>query len=259
MSVQRLIEIMARLRDPQSGCPWDLAQTWATIVPHTIEEAYEVAEAVAQDDPALVRDELGDLLFQVVFQSRIAEERGLFGFDDVANGIADKLQRRHPHVFGDARIGSAEEQTLAWEEHKRRERLAKGKSESALEGVTLGLPALTRASKLGQRASRAGFDWSAVDGVLAKLREEIGELEHEIAVRDPGAIEDELGDMLFALAQLARHLRVDPEAALRRANGKFERRFRTLEGYLAAEGRRTSDADAAELDALWERAKQDAG
>jgi MazG family protein len=259
VSVQRLIEIMARLRDPQSGCPWDLAQDWQSIVPHTIEEAYEVAEAVANGDPQMVRDELGDLLFQVVFQSRIAEEGGLFNFDGVADSIAEKLLRRHPHVFGDARIPDAEAQTLAWEEHKRRERVAKGHGDGALDGVTLGLPALTRAAKLGQRASRAGFDWTSVDGVMAKVHEEIAELEHEVTVADAATIEEELGDLLFATAQLARHLRVDPEAALRRANAKFERRFRRLEGYLAAEGRRTSDAGATELDALWERAKKDDG
>jgi ATP diphosphatase len=257
--IDRLLGIMVRLRDPQRGCPWDREQTWSSIVPHTIEEAYEIADAVARGDVDQVRDELGDLLFQVVFQSRIAEEQGLFGFDDVADGISSKLERRHPHVFGGAIIGNAAEQTAAWERHKAEERQAKGGSAGALDGVTLGLPALMRAAKLGRRAAQVGFDWPVVAGVLEKVREEIDELQQAVAAGDAGHAREELGDLLFSVAQLSRHLDVDPEAALRDAGGKFERRFRHVEASLANDGRTAVDASMTELEALWARAKRELG
>jgi len=257
--IDRLLEIMARLRDPEHGCPWDREQTWSSIVPHTIEEAYEIADAVERGDVDHVRDELGDLLFQVVFQSRIAEEQGLFRFDDVVDGISDKLERRHPHVFGDATIGNAAEQTAAWEEHKAAERRAKGGAAGALDGVTLGLPALVRAAKLGRRAAQVGFDWPDPAGVLEKVREEIEELQQAVATGEAAHVTEEIGDLLFSVAQLSRHLDVDPEAALRDAGGKFERRFRRIEASLAEEGRTAADASMAELEALWARAKREIG
>lgn len=258
-ALQRLRAIMARLRDPQTGCPWDREQDWASIAPHTIEEAYELADAIARGETSAVRDELGDVLFQVVFQARIAEERGLFDFDAVAEGIADKLERRHPHVFGDARIENAAAQTHAWEQHKRAERAAKGEGDGALDGVTLGLPALTRATKLGSRAARVGFDWADAAGVIGKVREELAELQDEIDRGDRARTHEELGDLLFALAQAGRHLGVDAEAALRDANAKFERRFRHVEATLAAAGQTPADVDMDRLEALWVRAKQDLG
>jgi MazG family protein len=257
--IDRLLEIMARLRDPEHGCPWDREQTWGSIVPHTIEEAYEIADAVERGDVGHVRDELGDLLFQVVFQSRIAEEQGLFRFDDVVDAISDKLERRHPHVFGDATIGNAAEQTAAWEEHKAAERRAKGGAAGALDGVTLGLPALVRAAKLGRRAAQVGFDWPDVAGVMEKVREEINELQQAVAAGESEHVREEVGDLLFSVAQLARHLDIDPEGALRDAGGKFERRFRRIEASLAEEGRTAADAGMAELEALWARAKREIG
>ena len=255
--LQRLLRIMERLRDPQGGCPWDLQQDWATIAPHTIEEAYELADAIARDEAAAVRDELGDVLFQVVFQARIAEERGLFDFEAVAAAIADKLERRHPHVFGDAQIADAAAQTQAWEQHKRAERVARGQGTGALDGVTLGLPALVRATKLGSRAARVGFDWPDVQGVLDKVDEEVVELRAELA--DRAAAQEEIGDLLFAVAQAARHLGLDAEAALREANAKFERRFRHVEALLAHEGLTPTDVDMARLEQLWGRAKRELG
>jgi MazG family protein len=257
-NLDRLLAIMARLRDREDGCPWDLQQDWATIAPHTIEEAYELADAIARAEPDAVRDELGDVLFQVVFQARIAEERGLFDFDAVARTIADKLERRHPHVFGDARIDSAAAQTVAWEEHKRAERAARGQGTGALDGVTLGLPGLTRATKLGSRAAKVGFDWTDVQGVLAKVREELAEVETEIG-GDIQALREELGDLLFALAQFARHQGIDPEAALRDANSKFERRFRHMEAALTRAGQVPQDVDMSHLDRLWNEAKRTLG
>jgi MazG family protein len=257
--LERLLGVMARLRDPERGCPWDLQQDWASIAPHTIEEAYELADAIARADVDGVRDELGDVLFQVVFQARIAEERGLFDFDDVARGIAEKLERRHPHVFGDARIDDAAAQTQAWERHKQAERAAKGLGTGALDGVTLGLPALTRAAKLGSRAARVGFDWEDATGVLDKVSEEIGELRAELTAGDVHRAREELGDLLFALVQAARHLQIDPEAALRDANAKFERRFRHVETQLAGEGLAPGDVDMARLEALWGVAKREIG
>lgn len=257
--LERLLGVMSRLRDPERGCPWDLQQDWASIAPHTIEEAYELADAIARADVDGVRDELGDVLFQVVFQARIAEERGLFDFDDVARGIAEKLERRHPHVFGEARIDDAAAQTQAWERHKQAERAAKGLGTGALDGVTLGLPALARAAKLGSRAARVGFDWADAAGVLDKVAEEIGELKAELAAGDVHRAREELGDLLFALVQAARHLQIDPEAALRDANAKFERRFRHVETQLAGEGLAPGDVDMARLEALWGVAKREIG
>ncbi len=250
---------MARLRDPQSGCPWDREQDWASIAPHTIEEAYELADAIARGSADAVRDELGDVLFQVVFQSRIAEERGLFDFDAVATAIADKLERRHPHVFADASIENAAAQTQAWEQHKRAERAARGEGTGVLDGVTLGLPALTRATKLGSRAAKVGFDWADAAGVLEKVREELGELQVEVDRGDRVRAHEELGDLLFALAQAGRHLGVDAEAALRAANAKFERRFRHVEAALATAGQAPGDVDMERLETLWLHAKRQLG
>ena len=259
MSIDRLRAIMAALRDPERGCPWDREQTWATIAPHTLEEAYELADAIERGDAGHVRDELGDLLFQVVFQARIAEEQGLFDFDAVAAAISDKLERRHPHVFGNATVSSAAEQTRAWEEHKAAERRAAGNAAGTLDGVALGLPALTRAAKLGRRAAGVGFDWSKATDVLAKVDEECKELEGALAEGRASAVEEELGDLLFSVAQFARHSGLDPEAALRSANAKFERRFQRMEAWLAEQGRSPRDASPDELETLWARAKQELG
>ena len=256
--LERLLQIMERLRDPERGCPWDREQDWASIAPHTIEEAYELADAIARADVDAVRDELGDVLFQVVFQARIAQERGLFDFERVAATIADKLERRHPHVFADARVDDAAAQTHAWEQHKRAERAQRGQG-GALDGVTVGLPALTRAAKLGSRAARVGFDWPDARGVIEKVQEEVAELQRELAGGTPDRIREELGDLLFALVQAARHLDVDAEAALREANGKFERRFRHVEALLARDGLAPTDVDMQRLDALWDVAKRELG
>jgi ATP diphosphatase len=257
--ITRLLDIMARLRNRDSGCPWDIEQTFATIAPYTIEEAYEVAEAVELGDPAALREELGDLLLQVVFHARMAEELGQFAFADVARGIADKMVRRHPHVFGDARIDSAAAQTAAWEDQKAAERRTKAAAAaappSALDGVGFGLPALARAVKLQRRAARIGFDWPAMAPIFDKIAEEIGELRHEIDTNGGAArIEDELGDLLFAVANLARRLETDPEQALRGACRKFERRFRQVETGLAARGVAAPSLD--EMEAEWQRAKE---
>src|ERR1700674_4129942 len=252
-ALKQLLDIMARLRDPVQGCPWDREQSFATIAPYTIEEAYEVAEACERGDPAALKDELGDLLFQVVFHARMAEELGLFGFDEVAKAIADKMERRHPHVFGDVEISSVAAQNEAWEAHKAAERQASGGAESVLDGVALALPALLRAAKISRRAARIGFDWPNSRAVIPKLAEEIAEVEAELdgdAV--PAALEEEIGDLLFAAANLARKLEVEPETALRRATAKFERRFRAVE-ILAAERRIGRNLDA--LEALWEEVK----
>jgi MazG family protein len=259
VSIDRLRAIMAALRDPARGCPWDREQTWATIAPHTLEEAYELADAIEHGDVANVRDELGDLLFQVVFQARIAEEQGLFDFDAVAAAISDKLERRHPHVFGTATLNSAAEQTRAWEEHKAAERRAAAGAAGTLDGVALGLPALTRAAKLGRRAAGVGFDWSKATDVLAKVDEERKELEGALAGGRTSALEEELGDLLFSLAQFARHAGLDPEASLRSANAKFERRFRRMETWLAEQARSPRDATPDELETLWAKAKQELG
>lgn len=257
----RVLAIMARLRDPKTGCAWDVRQTFETIAPYTLEEAYEVADAIARGDHAALRDELGDLLLQVVFHARMAEEAGHFDFADVAAGLAEKLVRRHPHVFGDVRFDSEAEQHAAWEAAKAREREEAAAGSEAtpgrLDGVALSLPALLRAVKLQKRAARAGFDWGHWRPVLEKIHEELHELRTELDEGSPpGRVEDELGDLLFAVTNLARHLHVDPEAALRGANAKFERRFRHIEETLTRQGRRMEDADLAEMDALWEQAKE---
>ncbi|MEZ5934294.1 MAG: nucleoside triphosphate pyrophosphohydrolase [Alphaproteobacteria bacterium] len=261
-AIDRLLEVMARLRDPDGGCPWDIEQTFETIAPYTIEEAYEVADAVARGDMADLKEELGDLLLQVVYHSQMASEAPdaaqRFVFEDVAAAIADKMIRRHPHVFGEASVDSAAAQTRAWEEVKAAERRAKGKAERAslLDDLPLALPALTRAEKLQKRAARGGFDWQQTRQVLAKIDEELAELRAEIG--DDAAVdrvEDELGDLLFTVANLARHLKIDPEEALRRTNRKFERRFRSIEQALDRDGRSMADTSLDELEALWQAAK----
>jgi len=246
---------MVRLRDPQRGCPWDVAQNFKTIAPYTVEEAYEVADAIDREDLVQLRDELGDLLFQVVFHAQMASEQGAFGFDDVVSAICDKLERRHPHVFGNARIADADAQTVAWEEHKRRERAAKGAS--VLADVPVALPALTRANKLGKRAAQVGFEWPDVGGALDKLNEEIGELRREVhGNADRTAMEDEAGDLLFSVVNVCRYLKLDPETALKQANAKFERRFRYVEDRLREQGRTPADATLEEMDALWNQGKE---
>jgi MazG family protein len=253
-SITRLLQIMARLRDPQRGCPWDLEQTSRTIAPYTIEEAYEVADAIERDDAPALRDELGDLLFQVVFHAQMASERGAFAFDDVVAAICDKLERRHPHVFADARIDSAAAQTVAWEEQKRLERERAGAS--VLDDVPLALPALTRANKLGKRAALVGFEWPDVSGALDKLDEELGELRKEVGERAGEAqITNELGDVLFCVVNVCRYLKIDPETALRGANAKFERRFGYVERRLREQGRSTGEATLEEMDKLWDEGK----
>jgi MazG family protein len=252
----RLVEVMRRLRDPVNGCPWDLQQTFASIAPYTIEEAYEVADAIARGDLGELREELGDLLLQVVYHSQMASEAGAFDFADVAGAIADKMIRRHPHVFGEAQVRSADEQTRAWEALKARERAAKaGGPASVLDGVALSLPALTRAVKLSRRAARVGFVWPSIEGVLDKLQEEIAELRTEIAAGDRDKAREELGDVLFVCANIARDLDVEPEEALRGANAKFTRRFEFIETALRADGRSPTESDLAEMEALWVRAK----
>jgi nucleoside triphosphate diphosphatase len=251
--IDRLLAIMARLRDPKGGCPWDREQDFRTIAPYTIEEAYEVADAIERNDLAALKDELGDLLLQVVFHARMAEEDGHFAFDDVAAAISDKMVRRHPHVFGDVEIASVAAQNEAWEAHKAAERQATGGDDSVLDGVALALPALLRAAKISRRAARIGFDWPDARAVLPKIAEEIAELEAEIDRNAaPAALEEEMGDLLFAAANLARKLEVEPETALRRATAKFERRFRRVEA-LAAERGVGRDLDT--LEALWNEVK----
>jgi len=246
---------MARLRDPEEGCPWDRQQNFSTIAPYTIEEAYEVADAISRGDMADLRDELGDLLFQVVFHARMAEEAGEFAFSDVVKAIIEKMVRRHPHVFADEELADAVAQTRAWEEHKALERQAKGQHHGLLDGVTLGLPALSRAQKLQKRAARAGFDWPEVGGILDKIEEELGEVRAELDAEDHTALEAELGDLLFACVNLARYAGVDPETALRRTNEKFERRFRYIEETLSEAGKAIEQCSLEEMDALWNEAK----
>ncbi len=253
--IDRLLAIMARLRDPADGCAWDLEQTFATIAPYTVEEAYEVADAIERGDLSDLREELGDLLLQVVFHSRMAQEQGAFAFDDVADAISEKMIRRHPHIFGAEDQRTSGEQTEAWEVIKAQERAAKGKNASLLDDVPTGLPAMTRAVKLTARAARVGFDWPDHVMVLAKLREETAELEAEIASGDRARMRDELGDMLFVLANLARKLDIEPEDALRSTNAKFARRFQFIEQALAAQGKTADQSDLAEMDALWDAAK----
>jgi ATP diphosphatase len=256
--VERLRELMRRLRDPESGCPWDRVQSFATIAPYTIEEAYEVADAIAEEDLPALKDELGDLLFQIIFHSRMAEERGEFDFDQVAEAITAKMIRRHPHVFGpEATLDGSH--PAAWEAQKAAERAEKanGGPVSALDGVGLALPALTRALKLQRRAARVGFDWSEIQPVLESIQRELAELQDEIGAtpRNDERLADELGDVIFSVVNLARFLDVDPEAALRRTNAKFERRFRHIEQRLAESGERPEQVSLDRMEALWVEAK----
>ncbi len=251
----RLLEIMRRLRDPETGCPWDIEQDFATIAPYTIEEAYEVADAIERKAWDELRGELGDLLFQAVYHAQMAAEAGHFGFADVVRAVSDKMVARHPHVFGDeSRDKSAEQQTRDWERVKAAER-ASGPARGTLDGVALGLPALLRALKLQNRAARVGFDWPSTDEVLDKIVEEARELVEARDTLSGAETFEEFGDLLFVVANLARHLKIDPEAALRAANAKFTRRFRAIEAELAMRGKRPEDSDLAEMDALWNAAK----
>ncbi len=256
-----LLAVMAALRTPGTGCPWDLEQTFATIAPYTIEEAYEVADAIAHDDIAGLKDELGDLLLQVVYHARMAQEQDAFAFDDVVDAITRKMIRRHPHVFGTAAERAAGAAPGFWDRIKAQEKGDEASTGSLLDEVPTALPALTRAIKLQSKAAKVGFDWPSLSPVLAKLKEELAELEDAIAKSAAGsetstrAIDEEFGDLLFVVANLARHLKLDPEASLRAANQKFVRRFRYIEERLAADGRTPSDSDLAEMDALWDDAK----
>lgn len=257
-ALTRLLELMARLRDPEHGCPWDLKQTFATIAPYTLEEAYEVADAIERTDWPHLREELGDLLFQVVFHARLAEERGWFDFADVARDIDAKLRRRHPHLFAGAELAAAD-LVRVWEEQKAQERAGRGVDASVLGGVPLALPGLTRAVKLGRRAARVGFDWQNAAQVRSKVLEELDEIERvppaDAQTGPDPALAEELGDLLFALANWCRHLHVDPEQALRQANAKFERRFRRMEELARERGTGLETLSPAAWDALWEQAK----
>ena len=256
--IERLLSVMARLRDPDTGCPWDKEQTFDTIAPYTIEEAYEVADAIEQGDMPALKEELGDLLFQVVFYAQMSQESGGFDFDAIATAISDKMERRHPHVFGDVDIRNEAQQRIAWEAQKASERAeqgTEGRPASALDGVARALPALMRAEKLQKRAARVGFDWPKIDPVYDKVHEEIAELKE---ARTREEIEEEVGDLIFAVVNLARHMDVDPEVALRRGNDKFEKRFREVEKHLTADGRKASDCSIDELEEIWTRVKKSA-
>lgn len=256
----RLLAVMTWLRDRQHGCPWDIDQTFRTIAPYTIEEAYEVADAIERDDMPGLKEELGDLLLQVVYHSQIAREAGWFAFDDVAAAIADKMIDRHPHVFGDMDIRTADAQTVSWEARKAAERAARAREAApagALDGVARALPALMRAEKIQKRAARVGFDWATIGPVIDKIEEELSELRAELEAGkvEQAKVADELGDVLFAVANLARHCKVDPEVALRATNDKFEKRFRHIERRLAETGHKPSDASLEEMEKLWQEAK----
>ncbi len=253
--IEKLLEIMARLRSPEGGCPWDLEQNFATIAPYTIEEAYEVADAIARGHMGDLKDELGDLLLQVVFHAQMASEAGLFTFDDVAASINDKMIRRHPHVFADASFDTADAQTVNWENIKAEERKKKTDTSRTLADVPTALPALMRAQKLQSRAARVGFDWPDTSGVIAKIKEEIAEVEEAIAAHDDAHIAEELGDLLFAVTNLVRFVKADAETALRDANHKFTRRFESIEDALTTQGRNVKDASLDEMEALWNAAK----
>ena len=256
---ERVKQLMAALRNPDGGCPWDLEQDFTSITPYTIEEAYEVVDAINRGDMAELQNELGDLLLQVVFHSQMASELGHFNLDDVADGLVDKMVSRHPHVFGDASERTAEGQTLAWEEIKARERKAKGEDQGApqsvLSDVALALPALMRAEKLQKRAARVGFDWPNTDGVLDKIIEEAHEVRDAADSGNKDAVEDEMGDLLFAVTNLARKMGVDPEVALRRTNDKFTRRFMSVEADARAAGKVLADMSLDDMEALWVKAK----
>ncbi len=256
--MDQLLQIMARLRDPVSGCPWDREQTFDSIAPHTIEEAYEVADAIARGDMDDLKDELGDLLFQIVFYAQLAKEQGRFDFQAVADAISGKMLRRHPHVFGDQTVANVEQQNAAWERHKAQERSLKSPAGPAgqLQGVALGLPGLLRAEKLQKRAAKVGFDWPQVDAVFDKVGEELGEVAQELTRNaGPQRLREEIGDLLFSCVNLARHLGVDAEGALRDANGKFERRFQALEEILGQHGKAPADASLQEMDVIWQQIK----
>jgi len=266
-TLDELLAVMARLRDPQSGCPWDAKQNFSTIAPYTIEEAYEVADAIARNDLDALKDELGDLLLQVVYHAQMASEQSRFEFSDVADAITRKMIRRHPHVFGDPALRDEFLKANLWERIKAEEKAERGESvvgvASRLDDVPVALPALTRAVKLQKRAAGVGFDWPSLAPVLAKAEEEIAELKEAIAARGDASngtgstkVKEEFGDLLFVMANIARHLKVDPEAALREANAKFVRRFKSIEEALAKEGRRCEDATLEEMDRLWDEAKE---
>jgi len=257
-AVDRLLQIMARLRDPERGCPWDVAQDFQSIAPHTIEEGYEVADAIERGDMDGLRDELGDLLLQVIFHAQMAAEAGQFGLQGVAETLEAKLVRRHPHVFGGAEGGDAEGVIRDWEAIKEQERHEQGQGGSALDGVATALPALTRADKLQGRAARVGFDWPDHRGAVDKVREELAEVEAEVG-GEPQRLEAEVGDLLFAVVNLARHLDVDPETALRRAGDRFEARFRRVEGELSERGEPVGGQPLEVLEAAWQRAKRGGG
>ena len=254
--IAELLAIMRRLRSPDGGCPWDLAQNFSTIAPYTIEEAYEVASAIETGDFSALKDELGDLLLQVVFHAQMASERDLFAFPDVVRAISDKMIRRHPHVFAKGGAKTPEAVTLAWDEIKRREREAKAPHESLLDDVPRALPALMRAVKLQNRAAQVGFDWPSAVTVTDKIAEESRELAEAVASGKSSKVAEEFGDLLFAMANLARHLKLDPEEALRAANAKFVRRFKAIEAGLEAKGRTLEDASLDEMEALWQEAKE---
>jgi MazG family protein len=255
--ISDLVEIMARLRNPETGCPWDREQDFRSIAPYTIEEAYEVADAIARDDMRDLCEELGDLLFQVVYHSRLAQEGGAFALGDVIEGICEKLIRRHPHVFGQEEIADARAQALAWDEHKAREKAAKGTAQSGvLADIPLALPALTRAAKLGRRASKAGFDWPDSQGPRDKIAEELSELDHEIRMGDRQAMHHEVGDLLFAVVNLCRHHGLDPEEALRDSNQRFQQRFQFVEEVLLRDGTTPAQSSLARMDELWDQAKK---
>ncbi|MGB5252886.1 MAG: nucleoside triphosphate pyrophosphohydrolase [Sedimenticolaceae bacterium] len=258
-AVQRLLTIMARLRDPEGGCPWDRRQTYATIVPYTLEEAYEVADAIQRGDMRELRDELGDLLFQIVFYSQIAREEGQFDFHDVAQGICDKMVRRHPHVFAEAKVTDEAQLRQAWEQNKAEERAGRHQAAEAsqMDGVARALPALIRAEKLQKRAARVGFDWPDARGAFDKVREELDEVEAEVATIDPDRLQAELGDLLFAMVNVIRLLGMDAEQTLSSANEKFERRFRAMETLLGNSGRQDlRELSLEALDAAWEQVKE---
>ena len=254
--INRILDIMASLRDPETGCPWDLQQDFASIAPYTLEEAYEVTDAIERGDMDDLKDELGDLLLQVVFHARMAEETALFDFDDVVNAISDKMIRRHPHVFGDADADNPEAVRQSWEEIKAQEKAEKGKSEadSLMDDIPLALPGLSRAVKIQNRAARIQFDWPDIEPVFDKLQEEIGEVREAIKSGSADAMEDEIGDLLFVVANIARHLKIDPEKAVRRTNGKFMSRFKHLEAQAAQSDKENLTLE--ELETFWQAAKK---
>lgn len=267
-ALRALLEIMRRLRDPEDGCPWDIEQNFTTIAPYTIEEAYEVADAAEREDMAALKDELGDLLFQVVFHAQMAAEDGAFDFANVAEGVVEKMIRRHPHVFASSKIDGADAQTHAWERHKAEERTQRaadeGRAPSALDGIAQGMPALSRAVKLQNRAARIGFDWPETEQILDKIEEEVAELRVELDARERDGdservqqrIASELGDVLLAWSNYARRLKVDPESALRAANNRFEQRFRCMEQIMSEAGRAPDKFSLAEMEELWTQAKK---